>query len=358
MRTYQGQYFPNYFATPVEATVMIADTVISIGYRNQAGMPERADWKIKKTEASFVPAGGYSRFSGKNDQTELRVAGRDAYEYWEELVNEANKSWFRRKKSGNLKRTFGILSLLVLAGLLTYLFLLPWLAEQMASVVSRKTERQLGDTIYESMEAAQTEDTAASRLVNQFFQKMLVPSDYQIRIAVVQDETVNAFALPGGRIVVYTGLLESMESYPELAALLSHEFTHVEKKHATRSLFRQLGSEVFVGVLFGKMSSVAHVLAGQANQIRTLSYSRSLEKEADLEGLALLRERKIDPKGFDNLFTHLKEAEPSGTEVPEMISSHPDTDNRMAYIREAAKGQDVVTNTNLKAIFELLKPSK
>lgn len=358
MKTYQGQYFPSLFAPPVVATVMLADSVLSVGYRDQDGVPQRKDWKVRAVVGTFVPAAGHTRFTCPGDPSELRVEGRDAYEYWEELVNEANKSWFRRKKTGNLKRTFGLLSLIVLIGLGIYVFLLPWIAEEMASVVSRKTERQLGDTVYEAMESTQTVDTAASRLVNAFFLQMNVPSNYPIRISVVEDETVNAFALPGGRIVVYTGLLNNMESYPELAALLCHEFTHVEKRHATRSLFSQLGAEVFVGVLFGKMSSVAHVLAGKASQIRSLSYSRSLEKEADLEGLGLLRERKIDPQGFEDLFIHLSQAELTDTEIPELISSHPDTKKRMAYIRKTAKGQVVSDRSDLKAIFELLKPSK
>jgi predicted Zn-dependent protease len=171
---------------------------------------------------------------------------------------------------------------------------------------------------------------------------------------VVKDETVNAFALPGGQLVVYTGLLENMETYPELAALLSHEFVHVEKRHATRSIFRSMGSDLFIALLFGKSSGLATLVIGQANQLRTLSYSRSLEKEADLEGYRLMRERGIDPAGYDQLFKHLKDSSPS-TEIPEMISSHPDTDNRMQYIREESRGQLVKEDLRLRSIFAQLK---
>lgn len=355
MKTYTGQFYSSFFAPPTEATVLLSDTLLSIGYRTQADLPQRLDWKIKALEGSYLAAEQASRFVEPVSKAELRVPGREAFEYWEELVNEANKSWFRKKKTGNLRRTFAILGSIVVTGLLTYFLLLPWLAEQMAEVVSRKTERQLGDSVYESMALTQSEDTVKSRLLNEFFRALQVDTKYPVRIAVVDDETVNAFALPGGRIVVYTGLLESMESYPELAALLSHEFTHVEKRHATRSIFRRLGSDVFIGILFGKMSSVAGVLAAQANEIRSLSYSRSLEKEADLEGLAILTSRNIDPKGFDELFKHLEEAAPAGHEIPEMISSHPDTQNRRAYIREAAKGATVSAHPDLNSIFEKLK---
>lgn len=117
-----------------------------------------------------------------------------------------------------------------------------------------------------------------------------------------------------------------------------------------------MGSDLFVTLLFGKSSGLATLVIGQANQLRTLSYSRSLEKEADLEGYKLLRERGIDPGGYDRLFKHLKDSSP-GTEIPEMISSHPDTDNRMQYIREAARGQVVKEDPQLRSIFAQLKTS-
>ncbi len=109
-----------------------------------------------------------------------------------------------------------------------------------------------------------------------------------IRITVVNDNTVNAFALPGGRIVVYSALLKEIGSYPELAALLSHEFTHVNNRHSTKSIFRNLGSKVFLGLLFGKFGSVTAVLVDHADNLKSLKYSRKLEKEADIEGLAII----------------------------------------------------------------------
>ena len=357
MKTYSGQFYPTYFAFPREATLLLTDQLISIGYHDEGGNPIRLDWKIKDVQADFLFNEQCTRFMHGTSQAEFRVKNKEAFEYWEDIKNEHQLPWHRKKRTGNLRRTAALLGALLVAGSLFYFFMVPWLAEQMATVVSKKTERQLGDGVYEAMQPTQQEDTAASRRVNEFFSALQIETDYTVRIAVVKDEQVNAFALPGGRIVVYTGILESMESYPELAALLSHEFTHVEKRHATRSLFREMGSELFVSLLFGKSSALASLVVGQVNQLRTLSYSRSLEKEADLEGLGILAKRQIDPAGFDQLFKHLKEAAPSG-EIPEMISSHPDTDNRMNYIREAAKGQAVKENPTLQRIFENLKQLK
>jgi predicted Zn-dependent protease len=186
---------------------------------------------------------------------------------------------------------------------------------------------------------------------------MKVATAYNVRITVVSSDIVNAFALPGGNIVVYTGLLKELKTYPELAALLSHEFTHVNNKHSTKSIFRQLGSRIFLSLLFGKFGSVTSVMIDQADKFKSLKYSRGLEKEADIEGLAILKERKIDPEGFVALFKHLKDSAPASA-LPEFLGSHPDIDSRVDYIRAASKNAIVVENEHLKTIFEKLNEIK
>ncbi|MFM7645616.1 MAG: M48 family metallopeptidase [Sphingomonadales bacterium] len=247
-----------------------------------------------------------------------------------------------------------VLLVLALSGglLLGYFYVLPWAAEQVASVIPRSSEEMLGNAVYSSLQ--EEEDNAGSALLNTFFDSLHVVTPYNMRLALINDKTVNAFALPGGQIVVYTGLLRKMKHYTELAALLSHEFIHVEKRHATRSICRSLGSQFFIGALFGNMGSLVSVAAGHADEIRSLSYSRQLEKEADLKGLQLLLDRGIDAKGFADLFSHLQEEE-SELVLPEIISSHPDTDVRAAYIKKAAAGQEPISHRSLKHIFDKLK---
>jgi predicted Zn-dependent protease len=79
-----------------------------------------------------------------------------------------------------------------------------------------------------------------------------------------------------------------------------------------------------------------------------------LEKEADIDGLQILTQRKIDPDGFTALFNHLKAAASSNS-LPEFLGSHPDVDKRIEYIKESSKGAAVEANEQLKAIFDKLK---
>lgn len=336
-----------------DCTVLIFDKEIKIGYKNADGSNQVTVWKIKDLKPEFDFSRQETRIRNEVQPGELVMEGNGSYQYLQELAAERQKPWHQKSRGKEWIRN--LLLTVVLLGLLylLYMLIVPWLSEKMASKVSVKTEQKLGDAVYDALSIPEKEDTAASAVLNEFFAAMEVATPYPIRIAVVNDNVVNAFALPGGRIVVYKALLDKIETYPELAALLSHEFTHINNKHATKSIFRQMGSKVFIGLLFGKMGSVAGVLANHADNLKNLKYSRSLEKEADLNGLSILMSRKIDPEGFQHLFEHLKEA--GETALPEVLVSHPDTDKRMLYIKEAAGKAESEENIILKTIFEKLK---
>jgi beta-barrel assembly-enhancing protease len=353
MKSCFGSYSSSPGAEPSQSSVLIFDKNINIGFRNPDGTTTTLDWALKDITASFDFSTQSTRLKYSNSGAEVLIQGHDAADFVKEMQAEQQKIWY--KKSGvkdwirNLTLLAGLLGLLILL----YILIVPWLSEKMASKVSVNTERQLGDAVYDAMGLAAQEDTAASFVLNEFFAEMDVPTAYRIRITVVNDNVVNAFALPGGRIVVYTSLLKQIKSYPELAALLSHEFTHINNKHSTKSIFRRLGSKVFIGLLFGRFGTVTSVLVNHADNLKSLTYSRKLEKEADKEGLAILTQRKIDPQGFVALFNHLKASAPSNA-LPEFLGSHPDIEKRIAYINEASKGATIADNNQLKTIFEKL----
>lgn len=352
MKSYFGIYHISPGAAPAECSVLVFDKKMSIGYRTADGANHTAHWPLQEVQASYELSLQKTRV--RHQGAELFIEGKDAAAFIAEMQEEIKKPWHKKKGSKDWTRNL-LLLLTLLGGLvLLYFLIVPWLAEKMASNVSVNTERQLGDAVYDAMGLSGSEDTAASFVLNEFFAAMEVPTAYSVRVTVVNDNVVNAFAVPGGRIVVYSALLKQIQSYPELAALLSHEFTHVNKKHSTKSIFRRLGSKVFIGLLFGRFGSVTSVLINHADDIKSLTYSRKLEKEADMEGLELLMQRKIDAKGFEDLFRHLQQAAPSSS-LPEFLGSHPDIDKRIAYIREASKSAVIEEDQRLKTIFEKLK---
>jgi predicted Zn-dependent protease len=162
----------------------------------------------------------------------------------------------------------------------------------------------------------------------------------------------NAFALPGGGIVVYDAILNNMNSSEQLAALLAHEYAHVELKHATRNLFRTLSGYLFLSVIFGDMSGVGGVLIENAHQLRNLGYSRELETEADNQGLKVLKQNNINYMGMVDLFELLKK-ESNAVQVNELISTHPDLDNRIKNVQDYASQHPykILPNDSLSVYF-------
>jgi Zn-dependent protease with chaperone function len=338
-----------------EATVLVFDKDVQIGYPNELGKQEILSWSINQTEIFFDLARQSTKLRNSVfPEVTVWIPGREAADHLKAQQQLLNQPWNKKLKAKDWARNllifFGVIGLLV--GL--YFLIVPWLSGKMASTVSINTEMQLGEALYGALGLQEQEDRIATALVSDFFEAMKIKSDYQVRVSVIEGPVINAFALPGGRIMVYKALIKKMEHYSELSALLSHEFIHVNNRHSTRSIFRKLGSKIFLGLVFGNIGSVTSVMIDHADNVKSLTYSRALEKEADLEGLRILQDRKIDPKGFADLFRHLKSTA-STSALPEFLASHPDIDKRIAYISEAASGSLVRDDAELKTIFEQLK---
>ncbi|MET0636727.1 MAG: M48 family metallopeptidase [Chitinophagaceae bacterium] len=310
-------------------------------------------WKIDDLDIHYLPGPDLTivrPFPGA--YSSLAITGKSAGEQLAALPGRSKKTW-EQPTNNNYRYRFAAL-LLIIIGFLTglYFLLVPFIAGRIASQVSISTEEKFGESIYGAL--VTDIDTGRSELVNRFFRHMNVNTPYRIRITVVNNPMVNAFALPGGRIVIYTGLLDKLRDYPELAALLGHEFTHVQEKHSTRTVFRKVGTSVFLALVVGNTGSVGSVLANKADELSSLGYSRSLEREADLNGLELMRQRQIDHAGFSRLFAQLKTGDGSNN-VPEFLASHPDLDQRILYVNEAAGNYPVRTDSILLSIFDNLK---
>jgi predicted Zn-dependent protease len=197
--------------------------------------------------------------------------------------------------------------LLVVVGILLpllalYFFVAPKIAESAARRVSPEIEKQIGDAWFHSLTATYKTDTAKTRLVQSFYDSLGYGGDYQMRITVVNEPVVNAFAIPGGYIVVFDSILGIMDAPEQLAALLAHEASHVQLKHSTRSIFRELANSLIFNLILGDYGDLSAVVARHGDQLAGLSYSRSLELEADANGLRLMQSSGIPLRGMPDLF--------------------------------------------------------
>jgi Putative Zn-dependent protease, contains TPR repeats len=163
-------------------------------------------------------------------------------------------------------------------------------------------------------------------------------SDYDVPYSVklISSKDVNAFALPGGPIYFYTGLVDLAESDDELAAVLGHEAAHISRRHAAKQVADAQTKGLIAQLALGRASDLAQVAAGIALQLDQLSYSRSDEEQSDEVGFQYLVSAGYDPGAMASFFRKMGEATGGGG-GPEWLSSHPVTRKRVEKAEERAK---------------------
>lgn len=157
--------------------------------------------------------------------------------------------------------------------------------------------------------------------------------DISYHFAVIEGDEANAFALPGGYVYVYTGLMKTAGDEAEFASVLAHEIGHVAARHATERLTQQYGYEVISGILLGSESS-ARLIADLVATGGFLKYSRDAEFEADQLGARYLHGSNYAPQAmidFMQRMISLESSQPS--DLATWLSTHPPTSDRLARVR-------------------------
>ncbi len=254
-----------------------------------------------------------------------------------------------------------ILFFLAVVGLMVaaYLWVLPWTAERMAMLAPRTLDQELGDAVYNEMSTTLDVDTARSARLQAFGDALHLGRDFHHRYHVVRSAELNAFALPGGHIVVFTGLLDKLDTPGQLAALLAHEGTHVERRHSTRMVVRNMAGGLFLSLLVGDANAVVAMVADNANNLRNMGYGRGLETESDTLGQRRMLEAGVDPQGMVELLEVLEHEAQDMPEALAFLSSHPLTTRRIRTATEQAQrlGAPRDPQPELPALFEALRPA-
>src|SRR3954447_9466606 len=153
--------------------------------------------------------------------------------------------------------------------------------------------------------------------------------------AVVRKSDANAFALPGGRVYVFQGLVDKAETPDELAGVLAHEIGHVAHRDGTRAILQSAGISFLFGMLLGDFVGGGAVVIG-ARAVLQSSYSRDVESAADCYGVELMQRAGGDPRALGTVLTRLAGAIHPGADI---LSDHPDTQTRVDVINTLAKPQ-------------------
>ncbi len=181
---------------------------------------------------------------------------------------------------------------------------------------------------------------AATKLVNDIVNELEPHSALKglnFRVMVVDEPTVNAFALPGGQIVVYTGLIKKAKSAEQLAGVIAHEMAHATLRHGLKGVGQSLGIIAAIQLVTGDVGGLLALSSQLAQESILTSYSRKSETEADLEGARMLHEAGIDPKNMADFFQMLEKLEGDIPNLLAWISTHPQHADRIARIENYQK---------------------
>lgn len=264
------------------------------------------------------------------------------------------KHWYENMLAKGFKWHLVIaLALLSIIGV-GYFYVVPWVGEKAVVLIPESYDTELGKLAFSQSTMLNKTDARKTKLLNDFASRMQLGNSKELHFTVIESPVVNAFALPDGNIVIYTGILNKMESADELAGLIGHEVAHVNNRHSMKMLCRNLSGYIFISAVLGDANAVVATVADNANMLRSLSFSRQFERQADEDGFAIVTQNRMDPRGMSKLFGHLDDF---GSVVPEFLSSHPVTKSRIDYIDELIKtrAHHISPDPKLEEIFKDLK---
>ncbi|MES2795020.1 MAG: M48 family metallopeptidase [Bacteroidota bacterium] len=342
MKSFAIKYFDGSTSQQHQGELILKPDLWEINLMEDGVTYKNINWRISNIRQSeFVGGSNLFKYGDFPQQTiecndsNLHQALKSQYPY---------HHFFNPTNSWALSAGFGIIIslavgiLFIIFGL--YKWALPPIAEAFAEKIPIEYEVKWGDTMLKNIvdsenkigDMSYSKNDSLSELANQFVSKIDFQSPYQLKITVVKSDQINAFALPGGNVVVFDALLKKLKTKEEFAALLGHEIAHINQKHSLKNLFRNLSGYLFISLITSDLNGMSVVLFENANSILNLEYSRELEAEADSFAVKTLQKNELNTIGLLNLFNILEKA--TTIEPYEILSSHPLTQDRKVFAKK------------------------
>jgi predicted Zn-dependent protease len=217
---------------------------------------------------------------------------------------------------------------------------LPLLAQPIARMAPISYEQRIGEIAWSQVQSISgpCNNNAAGRAAVQALVDRLGRTagvNRPIEAHVVAAGFPNAFALPGGRVVVTDDLIAMADRPDELAGVLAHEIAHIERRHVLANVIRQMGLGLMADIVLGG-GGLGQMLAALSLNAASLHYSRADETEADVKGLVYLRNAGLDPGGLAKFFDKIGKLEKGAVKFPQLMSTHPNSKARAENARRAA----------------------
>ncbi|MFT3929999.1 MAG: M48 family metallopeptidase [Spongiibacteraceae bacterium] len=323
------------------------------GNRQRVSLP-LSDLRIKLGGASdrlvFFEHPAYPEWSIYT--SDLQVLKAPALLAHPELTASIGKMRGKRQRNHAI---FVVVVLLVLALPVGLYFGMGGLTAAAARQVPVEWEQKLGQSAFAQYRLQHEllddkEAQAELKALTEPLTAVIKDSRYPFEFHVVRDADLNAFALPGGVVVINSGLIERADNASELLGVLAHEISHVTERHGVRNIISSAGIVLTAQVLIGDASGLLATIASAAPLLLNQSYSRDFERDADAHGVALLMAANIDPHGMQKFFEKMIEHENKMLQqvgndkaadamknLSRFLSTHPATEERIERIQQLSR---------------------
>lgn len=269
------------------------------------------------------------------------------------------ENYLKTKSRNQRKKTLMFIAAIIGFIVAAYILFSQVLPKISLKFISVNSEIDMGNQLFKGLKEEIKIDPHATQVLQQFADQLHLSRDYPIQVSVAVSDEVNAYALPGGHIVVNTAILQALETPESLVALLSHESTHINRRHSLQNILSSMGSSFIVGLLTNGGGTTARIILGNADFLVHMNYSRKLEKQADEEGMILMEKNNIDPHGMLELMQRLKETnDDDSMKALSFLSSHPLTDERIADAKLFSKQHPFAKTTPPALLTEYWKQLK
>jgi len=238
-----------------------------------------------------------------------------------------------------------------------------WIKVFKVQKLSDKTDEKLGNLFWEIFQKSEMENKNlfVVNTVDSIVTKICIANKINrefIKVHILDKDEINAFALPNGHLIVYSGLILNSDNQEEFSGVICHEIAHIQLNHVMKKLFKEVGLSVLISMTAGNGSS--ETIRETAKMLSSSAFDRSLEKDADIKAVDYLVNAKLNPDQFANFLYKLSDKENEATKYITWISTHPASKERAEYIIEYSKNkinkyQNIVTIQTWDKLKENLK---
>lgn len=265
------------------------------------------------------------------------------------------------------KRTFvtqlGLIAMLVVGLIAGFILAKPWMVARIADHVPPEWETELGDLAFSQFDSRVIRDPELERLLADFTAILtdhVADSRYAYRFYLLEDESINAFAFPGGNMVIHTGAILASDRGEEVLGVLAHEIAHVNNRHSIKGMINSLGTSLLISALVGDATALGALLHNTAPLLDERQFSRDNERDADSTGMQYLLDSGVDPSGLIDFFGKIQqEHEKSAAGVMDgglnFLSTHPATGERIEALETEIAQLPEYNYRKVETVFNPLK---